>query len=190
MVVCFHVTNIYCLHSFRFISFRHLLSFILVAGFYFQQNKKDDKSFEEELRTNYSKNIQHSRSQRADFVKFMDGLKRGDSDERLDEILRAGKGEMKRHYRVDEKYYGTEEGIAAKKRVEQELKEEARKKKERRKKRSASDSKKDEEESTESKNSSHEDTSMSTTTKSAVAVAVVGAAAVAVGLLFGGGRRQ
>jgi hypothetical protein len=185
MFVCFHVTK----HLTSRVSFRHLLSFIIAAGFYYQQNKLDDKSFEEELRTNYSKNIQNSRSQRADFVKFMDGLKRGESDERLDEMLRAGKGGMKRHYRVDEKYYGTEEGVAAKKRVEEELKEQARKRKERRKKRDA-ESKKDEKKSTESENPSHEHTSMSTTTKSAVAVAMVGAAAVAVSLLFGGGRRQ
>jgi hypothetical protein len=119
----------------------------------------------------------------------MDGLKRGESDERLDEVLRAGKGEMKRQYRVDERYYGTEEGLAAKTRVGEELKEQARVRKERRNKQSGGKSTKAETESTESDKSSRKDASMSTTTKSAVAVAVVGATAVTVGLLFVGRSR-
>lgn len=155
-------------------------------GYYYQQNKPDDKDFEDELRKNYSHNINSSQAKRADMVKFMDALKRGEPDQRLDEVLQAGKGGMKRHYPVDEKLYGTEEGIATKKRIEEELKNKQPKKKKRKKKAGGESKKKAK--SDESKPSAEE--GMSTTKKSAVAAAVVGTAAVAIGLLFGGGRSQ
>ena len=63
-------------------------------------------------------------------VKVVGALTRGDvsKDKRIDEMLHAGRGDMKRHYPVDEKYYGTEEGLAAKERIQEELKRKRAKK--------------------------------------------------------------
>lgn len=138
-------------------------------------------------------------------VKFMNALKRGENDERMDEVLHAGKGEMKRHYKVDGRFYGTEEGVAAKKQMEDELRN---KKKEKKKKKEAAAAAaaavtlaaKGEPQSTSDGSGSEtgdtavavEDTDVvsSGTTESVVAIALIGALASAAILLVGGGRSQ
>ena len=124
-------------------------------------------------------------------VKVVEALKRGNvsKDKRIDEMLHAGKGDKKRHYPVDEKYYGTEEGIAAKERIQEELKM-----KQAKKKAAAGDSASTTKAamSTESGSPRGEDAvvGMSTRTISAIALATVGTAAVAAALLLGGGRSR
>lgn len=91
----------------------------------------------------------------------------------MDEVLQGGKGGMKRLYQVDEKLYGTQEGVETKKRVEAEL----AKKRERQKRKKAA----------RGIDGSQKETVSSTTTKSIVGLTV---AAVIASVLFGGGRRQ
>lgn len=164
---------------------------VVYFGYYYQSNKASDADFEEELRKNYSHNIQASQSNRAEMVKVVEALKRGNvsKDKRIDEMLHAGKGDKKRHYPVDEKYYGTEEGIAAKERIQEELKM-----KQAKKKAAAGDSASTTKAamSTESGSPRGEDAvvGMSTRTISAIALATVGTAAVAAALLLGGGRSR
>lgn len=144
------------------------------SGYYYQTNKKEDKDFEDELRKKYSHNIDSSVRKRQDMVKFMDSLKKGEGDKRMDKVLQGGKGEMKRLYRVDEKLYGTQEGVDTKKRVEAELAQK-RERKKKKKKAAAGDE------------LQAETPSLSTSTKTAVGLAVVSAVAV---VFFGGGRGQ
>jgi len=95
----------------------------LYYGYHYQQNKPFEEDFEEKLRENYAHNINGSSSKRKDMHKFLDALKRGESNEQMDKVLRAGNGGMKRLNAVDERYYGKEEGLRVKKKVVGELEE-------------------------------------------------------------------
>eukprot|EP00548_Thalassiothrix_antarctica_P005043 CAMPEP_0194133196 /NCGR_PEP_ID=MMETSP0152-20130528/3468_1 /TAXON_ID=1049557 /ORGANISM="Thalassiothrix antarctica, Strain L6-D1" /LENGTH=172 /DNA_ID=CAMNT_0038828463 /DNA_START=23 /DNA_END=541 /DNA_ORIENTATION=+ len=92
-------------------------------GYHYRQNKLPEENFEEKLREKYSHNIDGSSSKRREMLKFLDAVKKGETDKRIDEVLRAGKGKMKRQHRVDERYYGTEEGLRAKEEVIEEIKQ-------------------------------------------------------------------
>ena len=127
-------------------------------------------------------------------IKFVDAMKRGDSDKRVDEVLQAGKRDMKRHFPVDEKYYGTEEGVAVKELVVEELKKKQERPKSK-KKVAAEKSPTTPTQPTmlnESNAPQREgaDAGMSATTASAIALATVGTAAVAASILLGGGRSR
>jgi hypothetical protein len=118
-------------------------------------------------------------------VAFMTALKKGEvPDERMEEVLHAGKGDMKRHYKVDGRFYGTEEGVAAKKRMEEFLKQ-GRKKRKKKKKNAAATKEPVEKEVVVST-----PPPTSTATKSVVALGVVGAVAAVATLFLGGGRSQ
>ena len=128
-------------------------------------------------------------------VKFVDALKRGDVDTRLDEMLQAGKQDMKRHYPVDEKYYGTEEGVAAKERIQEELKSKQERSKAKKKvaagESATTATAKAASSLTESNAPRKEgNTGIPATTISAIALATVGTAAVAAAVLLGGGRSR
>lgn len=92
------------------------------------------------LREKYSRNISNSAAGREEIVDFVVNAKNGSAlgafrEKQIDELLRAGKGDKKRHYRVDERYYGTAEGLEAKERVVKTLQKKEKKKKKAKKKR-------------------------------------------------------
>jgi hypothetical protein len=124
-------------------------------------------------------------------VKVVGALTRGDvsKDKRIDEMLHAGRGDMKRHYPVDEKYYGTEEGLAAKERIQEELKRKRAKKKVAGGN-SASSTKATMSTDGHSARGDEAVAAMSTRTISAIGLAAVGTAAVAAAVLLGGGRSR
>lgn len=155
-------------------------------GYYYQTNKPNEEDFEAELRKNYAHNIEGSASKRKDMVAFMTALKKGEvPDERMDDVLHAGKGDMKRHYKVDGRFYGTEEGVAAKKRMEEELRL-GKKKRKKKKKKAAAEAKA----AVEEAKVVPPPPPTSNTTKSVVALGVVGAAAAVATIFMGGGRSR
>mmetsp|Transcript_8095 Transcript_8095/g.11970 ORF Transcript_8095/g.11970 Transcript_8095/m.11970 type:complete len:220 (+) Transcript_8095:48-707(+) len=93
-------------------------------AYYLDQNTPSDEEFEVMLREKYSDNIQKSRNQRNDMIQFFDGIKNPGSNEEMErkiqEVLRGGRGSTKRHYAVDEKLYGTEEGVKVRTEAEKE----------------------------------------------------------------------
>jgi hypothetical protein len=109
----------------------------------------------------------------------------GQVDQKLDEVLKAGKGGKKRMYAVDEKLYGTAEGAAERLRQEAEQKN----KKKKNKKNAVivrDENRKDTPAPTEPPRTSLAD---SIDPKSLAAVAGVATVAAAVGYLAGGSRR-
>mmetsp|Transcript_34443 Transcript_34443/g.79524 ORF Transcript_34443/g.79524 Transcript_34443/m.79524 type:complete len:134 (+) Transcript_34443:369-770(+) len=131
-------------------------------------------------------------------MKFLANVKKGvgsdgSMDERIDEVLHAGKGEIKRHYAVDKRYYGTKEGVEAREQIEKEMSEKQqqhKKRKAKKKKQKPGASKTQAEtggpEAPSSRGGS--DAGNSTIPNSVVTVAAVGALAAIV-LLGGGGSR-
>mmetsp|Transcript_4384 Transcript_4384/g.6316 ORF Transcript_4384/g.6316 Transcript_4384/m.6316 type:complete len:166 (+) Transcript_4384:120-617(+) len=141
-------------------------------AFYYNRNKPKDEDFEELLRERYSHNINNSSSKRAEMHQFVDAIKAGKSSEKMDEVLYAGKGKMKRQHRVDDRYYGKVEGVR--------VKDEAVSKKQQEKK-----PKKKEEEN----GSAVDDEAFSGKSKSFVALAIVGSTAAVLGMFLGDRRK-
>lgn len=112
----------------------------ILYGLYYLRNRPSEEEFEEVLKEHYGSKIQQSKARRDDMVKVFQGIKDPGSNDEIDrkmaEVLRGGRGEAKRHYAVDSKLYGTEEGVIERQRSEEERKkrEERRKKKLREKK--------------------------------------------------------
>ena len=84
------------------------------------------------LRKNYSNNIEGSKAKRQEFSTFLQGVKdpnsNANTEMKMEEVLRGGRGETKRHYAVNRELYGTEEGIRLRKEAEDEQKQQTRKK--------------------------------------------------------------
>lgn len=65
------------------------------------------------LKENYSSKIQDSKEKKQEMVKFFDAMKTHSDpqqEQKMRLVLNGGRGDIKRHYAVDEKLYGTEEG--------------------------------------------------------------------------------
>ncbi|CAB9529462.1 expressed unknown protein [Seminavis robusta] len=76
----------------------------------------DEEALERKLRDKYGKEIKEVESRRQQMSEvYMAAIKNPGSDaaqeERLKQLLRGGKGDVKRHHAIDRKYYGTEEGL-------------------------------------------------------------------------------
>lgn len=98
------------------------------------------------MKENYASKIQGSKEKKQDMVKFFESMKNHNDPEqekKMRQVLYGGKGDIKRHYAVDEKLYGTEEGakLAEEAKKEKELPTKRRKRKKQRK---SSDSKDEE----------------------------------------------
>ena len=102
------------------------------AAIYYKRNHQSDEEFEEMLRKNYSNNIEGSKAKRQEFSTFLQGIKdpnsNADTEKKMEEVLRGGRGETKRHYAVNKELYGTEEGVRLRKEAEEEQKQQTRKK--------------------------------------------------------------
>ena len=69
--------------------------------------------------------VQCIQDKKQDMVKFFQAMKDPSSnteqEAKMMEVLKGGKGDIKRHYAVDDKLYGTEEGVVKRKEAEDEL---------------------------------------------------------------------
>jgi hypothetical protein len=103
------------------------------------------------LKENYASKIQGSKEKKQDMVKFFESMKNHndpDQEKKMRQVLYGGKGDIKRHYAVDEKLYGTEEGAKLAEEAKKE-KEFPTKRKKRKKQRKSSATKDDDDEAKE-----------------------------------------
>jgi len=65
-------------------------------------------------------------------AKFFEAMKNPESDQaqqqKFNEVLLGGRGEAKRHYAVDQRLYGTVEGVTERKKAEEEIEQKKKKK--------------------------------------------------------------
>ena len=165
------------------------------------------------LRKNYSNNIEGSKAKRQEFSTFLQGIKdpnsNADTEKKMEEVLRGGRGETKRHYAVNKELYGTEEGVRLRKEAEVEQKQQTRKKDQRHRGRKGEEGSKDWKDELEEasmagggssktkakknkkgKRSSNKDVSENIGTKQQIAlVSIVAAAAAGLGFILGGKRQ-
>ena len=172
-----------------------VLAYTLYAGRY----GPTDEELEQELRQRYAARVAETSGRSAAMREFFQHTiyePDGSQDERLKEVLHAGRGDKKRLHAVDEKLYGTEEGAAEKKRQE----EERKKREEYRKKKKAGEIV--EEEPPKSKNSKSKEAKnapkspeapsnggLVINTQSAATLGAVALLAAGMGFLAGGSRR-
>jgi hypothetical protein len=105
-----------------------LFSPAFLFWYYYERNNKPEE-LEAKLKENYKDNIRRAQAGNKNMAEFFQHSihnRDGAVDSQLDSVYKAGKGEVKRHYAVDPKLYGTAEGVAERKRVEAELKDQKR----------------------------------------------------------------
>ena len=111
--------------------------FFISLAMYWQRNKQSDEEIEKVLKENYTKNIQGNRDKKADMVKFFAAMKEQNNPEqekKMQEVLYGGRGDIKRHYAVDESLYGTEKGVEGRMIAEKENEKKLKKRKKKKKK--------------------------------------------------------
>lgn len=110
---------------------------------YYETHKPTEDDMRQTLQEKYDKEIQQVSAKNKNVAEFLrHAMKHDDGavDSQIDQVLKAGKGGKKRLYAVDEKLYGTAEGVAERKRVEDEQLEQLKsKKKLKRKKKAVND---------------------------------------------------
>jgi len=103
----------------------------IMYALYYRRNHQSDEEFEEMLRQNYSNNIEGSKAKRQEMASFLQGIQNpnsnADTERKMAEVLKGGRGEARRHYAVDESLYGTEEGVRLRKEAEESVKQQTRK---------------------------------------------------------------
>lgn len=109
---------------------------------------------------------------------FFNTLQKGDkeSEQRLNEVLRGGKGEVKRASSVDKSLYGTEAGVQAKKKYEEQQ--------------AIAQAKKKQKKMAAAKQAVQKAERKDTVVKVATVGTVVGVAAAALAFLIGGNRSR
>ncbi len=125
-------------------------------------------------------------------VKFFQAMKNPDAnpehDKKLQEVLRGGKGDQKRHFAVDDKLYGTEEGVQKRKEAEEQLeleKKKAANRKKKGKKRKKAGDQKDEKQSKNSAKEEYISTMLPNAKQTTATVVGVGTLALLATLLSG-----
>jgi hypothetical protein len=97
----------------------------IAYAMYWKKNHETDEEFESKLRENYGTKIEGSKDKKAEMVKFFQAMKdpnaNPEQDKKMMSVLHGGKGDIKRHYAVDESLYGTEEGVLKRKEAEEGL---------------------------------------------------------------------
>lgn len=178
-------------------AFSLLLAPALLYFVYFER-ASDDERLQQELRERYANDIQVATTKNKHMAEFFQHAIRnpdGKVEDQLDAVLKGGKGDKKRLYAVDERLYGTKEGVEERKRMEEQLAKERRKKKRRkRKKKEAAKAAAEaaaKEPSALSKTVAGIKAKIESVDKQQVAtVAVAASLAAAVGFLVGGRRNQ
>jgi len=155
-----------------------------------------EENLEHELKERYDEKIRETHNKQDQMKLFFQHAIRkhddGAVENQLDEVLKAGKGGKKRLYSVDNKLYGTAEGVAERQRQEEELKKQKKKRKKRKNKEAAAaleeTKQKEKKETKEAGPSMMSKLSESVDKKSVVTVAVVASVAGLAGFLAGGRR--
>lgn len=192
-------------------TFSLLLIPALIMFVYAERYGPSEEELESRLRERYKDQIQeqsqHNEAMRRVFQSTIQHPD-GSVDKQLDEILRAGKEKRQRLLPVNEKLFGTRQGVVEKERMQKELLKEQREKKEKRELRrknkgqqeKGNASIKSKQKATNTTTSRHDDgadddagdgsNKMVIDAKSVVAVTAIAGLAAAVGFLAGGSRRQ
>ena len=174
-----------------------VLAFTLYAGRY----GPTDEALEEQISKRYHNEQEHIIAKNKHMGDFFQKaiLHKNDSDggggspveSQLDAVLRGGKGDIKRLHHVDQKLYGTAEGVAEKKRVIEELEEEKKKRKKRKKRRKKKELEAAAKTTEHTQKGETPKFSMpNVEAKQVATVAVVATIAAAAGFLLGGSRRS
>ena len=161
---------------------------------YWQKNHDSDEEFEKKLMEKHSAKIQGNREKNQQMTSFFQAMKdpnkNSEHEARMREVLSGGKGSMKRHYAVDEKLYGTEEGVAKRKEAEKEQEERKKRALEKRKKKKKSGKEKKDEIPKETVEEKGEKTAPIFMKNSVTAAAGVGGLALLGMILLGGKKGQ
>ena len=158
---------------------------------YWQKNHDSEEELEQKLMKSHAAKIEGNRQKNQQMVSFFQAMKdpnkNSEQEARMSEVLRGGKGSIKRHYPVDETLYGTKEGLAKREDAQE---DQERGKKDRKKRKGKK--KKSKENQVESKNESKISTEQtSLLTKNAVSAAAgIGGLALAAMVLLGGKKGQ
>ena len=170
---------------------------VAFATLYVSRFSPDEETLEAEIRQRHGVEVQMSTQNNQDMKSFFQKTMQSTDDQRLDEVLRGGRGAKKRLYAVDEKLYGTQEGVEEKKRQEELQKERKREKRRAKKEAAQAAAEGRTVPQKESSKNNAVDGADSTPTrssvefKSVVAVSAVAVGAAALGFLAGaGGSRR
>lgn len=105
---------------------------LLFTG-YAERYGTDEEALKEKLKERYNPEIRQASNKEEQMKAFFAHAIRQHDDQKIDtqleEVLRAGKGGKKRLHQVDEKFYGTAEGVAGRIKAEEEVKEKKKRKK-------------------------------------------------------------
>jgi hypothetical protein len=106
----------------------------------FYQRTGDQDALEQEIRDRYGPEVRlNAEKNKAMGELFQRTIRNpdGSADSKLDEMLKGGAGGKKRMYAVDEKLYGTKEGVKERQRTEEEIKKQKEERKKRKKEKKA-----------------------------------------------------
>jgi hypothetical protein len=180
----------YSAHLFMFLV--PMFPAILYALYFGYGYEERQKVLEQEIRERYAEGVAKAHvNNEAMRELFQTVIKEPSDDPRIDQLLRAGVGDMKRIHSVDKDLYGTEEGKILREKFLEEQK--AKRKKRKRKKTNAAAA-----ESAVESGVSHQANPPffqwprlpEVDKKQVITAAVVGSIAAAVGFLAGGGNRR
>jgi hypothetical protein len=156
---------------------------------YWKRNHQTDDEMEQVLNEKYANKIQGNRDKKQDMVKFFAAMKDPslnlEQEQKMKEVLYGGKGDKKRHYAVDEKLYGTEEGVGKRLEAEEEVVKNGKVKKKRKKKKKKKKKAAKDEVKTDALPLEKDAGAFSVETKSIAAVGAIGVLALATLLVNG-----
>lgn len=170
-----------------------LVPTLAFTGYFFAGQEERDKQLQAVLRERYpdqqdAQSLQRKQAMRQFYKNTILNPESGAEDNRLRQVLYGGSGDMKRQLAVDERLYGTKEGVEEKKRMEEELRQEKLERKKRRKRQKQK--LKDEPPPPHPPPPPAEPWLTPEEKKQVTILAVVGTLAAGVGFLLGGSRRN
>jgi hypothetical protein len=104
----------------------------VVLYFAFYERFGDEQHLQEELREKYADEVRAAASKNRHMAEFFQRTFRnldGSADDKIDGLIKAGRGAKKRLHAVDETLYGTAEGAAERQRMEEELQQKRKERK-------------------------------------------------------------
>lgn len=169
--------------------------FLLLSAGWVVTYGQNEEALEQTLRSKYGKEIRDIESKREKMSEvYLAAIKNPGSDprqdERLRQVLRGGRGDVKRQHAIDPQYYGTEEGLEKQRlnqeeiKIHQEEERQRRKRAQKRLKKKKKEAQEGQEEGDKSESESQaEGTTTSTNTKKKAAAAALAAVKEADGQL-------
>lgn len=148
-------------------------------------DRKD--ALEDNIRARYRDDVQVATANNRKFAEFYQtAILSDDDDDRIKQVLYAGKGEKKRFHKIDPELYGTEKGVEQRHKMQEELLAEKKRRKEKRKRKKQGKDQIAVEESPEEVVTATAKPPM--ISSQAAMMATVGLVAAAIGFLLGGRR--